>query len=130
MSEAYDFMDIDLDDVVEPQVLAEGSQVKVVVESCTVPEGKEYFCLTLKVTGGQDLVDPKGYLTGTKGEEKESRNQRGRRIKLAVEALGVDPAHWKDPTTWEGHSAWALLGLEDSEEYGRRNTLRRWVSIA
>lgn len=60
--------------------------------------------------------------------DEEANNQRKRQLKELVLALGLDPSSGFNVDELVGESGYAILGVQDSAEYGEQNTIKRFVS--
>lgn len=129
------FMDINLDEFKEPEVVEEGEyQVRVIGVNGddnggprVSQNGKAYYTLVLTMpeipTGAtifhnvfipnKDTQDPKAY------------NSTGLRLKNMIAAFGVESI--SSLSDLVGATCWAKVGLEESVEYGRRNNIKQFV---
>ena len=66
-------------------------------------------------------------LPGADADEKQ-RNNASFKIKLFLETFDLDPKSLDDPQDLIGAEGWAILGLEESDEYGEQNFVKKFIA--
>ena len=59
---------------------------------------------------------------------EKQRNSAKYAMKSFCEAFGIDPSAPGDTDDWVGSTGWAILGLEESAEYGEQNYVKKFVT--
>lgn len=124
------FIDIDVGDAVELSALEEG-EYNVVVRDAENDESDngEYTILRLEVPDEMDSKTITHVMMWPQPDDDPKReNNRKLALKRACEAFGVDYEGGFDVKEFTNKEARAYLTVEESEEYGRQNNVRRWVS--
>ena len=123
------FLDIDVDSAIEPR---------------SVPADVEYELRILEVKHGVDkngnpyimprfeVVNEVGAKDFTKffglpnnSDDAKKKNAKAWAIKALCKAFKLDPN--SDTDTWVGATGWAILGVEENEQYGAQNYIKRFV---
>lgn len=125
------FIDIEVGDAVELEPVDSG-EYKVQVDDAEVgtsaKTGGDYILLRLSIP---DEPLSKGLthvmMLPTPDDDEKQQNNRKLSIKSACEALGVSHERGINVEEFIGKQGWAHLGVEESEEYGIQNRLRRWT---
>jgi len=143
MAEPYDFMDVSVADAEGLQILPENEEVKLIVTEATPNDEKAYCLLNLEVVG-QDLV--KGirhflFYTKTKKwcnamgldtdqvDAPKKAQSKDFRLRQFLEAFGL-PTEGCSAQAMVGAEGWAILGVEESAEYGDQNKIKKLVNPA
>ena len=59
--------------------------------------------------------------------DAKKRNSCGFSIKQFFSAFDLDSASLNDPLDMVGSEGWAILGLEDNEQYGEQNYVKKFI---
>lgn len=128
------FLDFNLNDVPELIALPEGEyQLRILeIEVKTSQAGNPMVQMRLDVP---EEPNSKGIthtiMLPTQADDEKKRNGRLRSLKAFCDAFGID--HSNGITLDEsvvGSTGWAILGIEDSPEYGEQNRVRRFIAGA
>lgn len=116
-----DVPDVEVLDPAEYQVKVEGVEVKTSEKS-----GNSYINMRL-VAIDEPNAEPIYHILmlPTAEDDDRTKNNRLRSIRDAFVAFDCDPSD-PDPDNLKGKVAWALVGQKQDEEYGLRNTIRRF----
>ena len=123
------FLDIDVDSAIEPR---------------SVPADMEYELRILEVKHGLDkngnpyimprfeVINEVGAKDFTKffglpnaSDDAKRKNAKAWAIKAFCGAFKLDAS--SDTDTWVGATGWAILGVEENEQYGAQNYIKRFV---
>jgi len=135
MSQEHEsFLDIDLEGVPELTLLDDNTEVEVKCFSAEVKEsqatpGSMYISLGLEVVGIPTAANIYHMLFLPKQDDEEKKKlNKLRSLKGAAEIFGVSfGASGIDVAEFVGNSAWAIVGVEQSEEYGDKNKIKRFI---
>ena len=124
------FIDIEVGDAVELEAVPEGSY-NVLCRDAEVREGNKgpYILLRLEIP---DEMSSKGItdvmMLPQPSNDPKQQNNRKLRLRKACEAFGVSYEGGFDVQDFINQEAEAALGIEESEQYGRQNRVRRYVT--
>ncbi len=126
-------LDLALNDVPELKTVEAGTEVEVQLASFEKTEskaGKPMLSCRLQITSEADVQAVFNYLSLPVAEDDEStKNSKLRRIQRFADAFGIDYSSGSiDLEASVGKSAWVVLNEESDEEYGTRNTVKRFVT--
>lgn len=123
------FLDMDFNDVVEPTVAEADTEQKLRildVKEGTDKNGHAYLMPRFEIC---DLVGAKdfSYFLGLPHGEMDAKrlNNCKYKLKTFMDAFGLEYA--SDPADWVGEEAWAILGVEENEQYGPQNFVKKFV---
>lgn len=131
------FADLNITDAEEPEVV-DPDEYEVKVTDAQLEESKKgdpMVHLTLDILNDKK-GDPVGhtrniheYMVFPNSEDDEdARNFKKLQIRRACEALGVPyDEQGFNVDDFFGQTAWAMLGKDESDEYGESNEINRWV---
>lgn len=123
------FLDMNFDDVVEPTVAPADSEYKlriVDVKEGTNKNGDAYLMPRfeiLEVVGAKDFTKYLG-LPSSSMDAKKMNNAKYA-LKVFLDAFKLEYA--SDPADWVGAEGWAILGVENNEQYGDQNFIKKFV---
>lgn len=123
------FLDMNFDDVVEPTVAPADAEYKlriVDVKEGTNKNGDAYLMPRfeiLEVVGAKDFTKYLGLPTASMDAKK--MNNAKYALKVFLDAFKLEYA--SDPADWVGAEGWAILGVENNEQYGDQNFIKRFV---
>ena len=125
---------IDVDDVVEPYAMDADSEVElriVDVREGTNKNGGPYLMPRFEVVGEVAAKEFSYYIgLPTDDMTPKARNAAAYKYKAFCEAFGLDASEEQNPEDWIGLEGVAILGLEESAEYGEQNYIKRFVTGA
>jgi len=135
-----------LDDVMgdeeytQPTAVPGGSEYKLrIVDVKTDPShddnlprnknGDAYLLPRFEIVGEPTAKEFTRYM-GIPGNDMDAkkRNQAGYMIKLFLQAFDLDSASLADPSDLIGAEGWAILGLEETDEYGEQNFVKKFIA--
>lgn len=122
---------MNFDDVVEPKAVAEGEyELRVVeVKQDNNKNGEPYILPRFEIVGEVGTKSVTRYMAlPIASMDEERRNKAKLGLKRFFEAIQIDASSGVDLDTLVGESCWAMLGLEEDEEYGEQNFIRRFVA--
>lgn len=122
---------VKVDDVVEPYTMPADSECELTITDVregTNKSGMPYLMPRFEVDG-EVAAKEFSYYLGIPDSDMTPKqyNAAAFKYKNFCEAIGVDPAAEQDPEDWVGLNCVAILGVEESEEYGEQNFVRRFV---
>ena len=128
------FLDLNLNDVPELEVLADGEyELRVTgaeLKSYSNAKGAGQF-ISLSFDCPAEPNSKGIYHTlflPNPGDDEKKRNNALRSIKYFCDAFGVDYSQGIDIEGLVGVTGWAILKTESSEDYGDQNRIRRFVT--
>lgn len=133
MTEENSMLDLSFDNVVEYEARPEG-EYEVRIEDIEQKTGDKgtYIRATLMIVG-DDFAKTISHVMMLPGQADDARKRNNRLLAIQrfYAAFGVDykngPVNISD---LPGLTAWAILGLESSDQYGDQNRVKRWVTGA
>lgn len=123
------FLDMNFDDVVEPTVAAADAEYKLRildVKEGTNKNGEPYLMPRFEicdVVGAKDFAKYLGLPSPSMDAKKLNNTKYG--LKTFMDAFEIDYA--SDPADWVGSEGWAILGVEENEQYGPQNYVKKFV---
>jgi hypothetical protein len=120
--------DLDLSDVVEPRVVEADMEYELRITDVregTNKNGGPYIMPRFEIVGEIGAKDVSHYigLPDSTMDAKKLNNTKYR-IKQFLEAFDLDPQ--TDTSDWVGAQGWAVLGVQDNEQYGEQNFIKRF----
>lgn len=122
---------MNFDDVVEPKAVPEGEYELRVTEVAqdTNKNGDPYILPKFSIEGEVGSKTVTRYMAlPTAAMDAEKLNKTKLTLKRFFDAMGVDISGGIDLDSLVGETVWAMLGLEEDEEYGEGNFIRRFVA--
>lgn len=125
--------DLNLNDAQEPQVVPAGEEYKLRITKVRVDNdknGNPYLLPTFEIP---DIAASKEFTKflgfPKKDDSPKTANNKKWRIKEFMLAFGLDPSKkYKNPEVdFVGKTGWAILGIENDEEYGDKNYVKRFI---
>lgn len=123
------FLDMNFDDVVEPTVAAADAEYKLRildVKEGTNKNGEPYLMPRFEVcdvVGAKDFTKYFGLPSSSMDAKKLNSVKYG--LKIFMDAFSLEYA--SDPSDWVGAEGWAILGVEENEQYGPQNYIKKFV---
>lgn len=99
------------------------------IEQVTASTGKPMISARFEILGEPNAAEVyHNFMLPTGSEDERQSNNMRRRIRQFFEAFDIDFTATVDLVDVVGLTGWAILGERDDEEYGKSNTIRRWVT--
>lgn len=123
------FLDMNFDDVVEPTVAPADAEYKLRildVREGNDKNGNPYLMPRLEileVVGAKDF----SYFLSLPNETMDAKklNNTKYRLKCFLDAFKLP--YSSDPQEWPGSEGWAILGIQEDEQYGEQNYIKKFV---
>lgn len=131
------FDGMDLDNAQEPVAVDANSEVKLRILGVTVGKDKnglDYLMPRFEIVGNEFAKDFTKFLGVPNAEMKAAVDaKKFERAKWAMKefmaTFGIDPSRPGDPEDdWPGQEGWAILGKENSDQYGEQNFIKKFVA--
>lgn len=124
------FLDLNLDDVVELAAVEPDREYKlriIDVREGTDKNGNGYFMPRFEVVdevGAKDFT----YFLGLPNDSMDPKrvNNAKRKIKNFLDAFSL-PYDSNPVNDWPGAEGWAILGLEETDQWGAQNFIKKFV---
>ena len=123
------FLDMDFNDVVAPTTAEAGSEylIRIIdVKEGTDKNGNAYVMPRFEipeVVGAKDFT----YFIGLPHEQMTPKQLNSCKYKLKVFLDSFKLPYASEPSDWVGAEAWAILGVEENEQYGAQNFVKKFV---
>lgn len=128
-----DMSNLNLDDAVELSAVEPGEyKIRITsVKTGTNKNGHPYLMPTFSIEG-EAAAKPftRYYGLPTPDMEEKKLNNTKLALKRFEDAFDIKLSNVQSENDLIGCCAWAILGVEESEEYGTQNTLKRLVKGA
>lgn len=126
--EDFKFLDVNVDDAVELQVVQNGWEGELLIAAVEPNAEKSYILIKLDIVGEELTKNIRHFLFFPKAEDdKEKINNKKLMLKSFFEAFDINGDDRKDPASWVGLSAQATTKLKNDEQYGDQNEVSRWM---
>lgn len=123
-----------LDDAVEPTVVDGDNEYKLRIVDCkmdTNKNGMPYILPRFEISDEPLSKEFTRYLALPHKDMTDKKlNSTKLMLKRFFEAFGIDPNSPIDVEDLVGLEGWAILGVENSEQYGDQNYIKRFVTGA
>jgi hypothetical protein len=135
MTDEYSsFLDLNLDEVPDIRTVKGGDEYRLKVASAEIKEsrgektaGQKMLALRFDIVDEPDTSPVFDYMMlKSANEDEERNNQRLRRVKEFIQALGWDPAQGFNIEELVGEECFAILSEEDDPNYGKQNRIQRF----
>lgn len=125
------FASMNLNDTPEFTAVAGDTEYEVRVSEAkegTDKNGNPFLLLTLEITDEPTAKTFTKFL-GVPSETMDARKQQSAKLglKKALQAFGMDLDADYEVDDFVGKTAWAVLGVENTEKYGDQNFIKTWV---
>jgi hypothetical protein len=122
-----------LGDIPEPEVLDDGTEVKVRITSVRDARTKDgdvpYYRVTLEVPDNP-LVKDFSYnvYRPYEGQSENQAHDTKYKFQQFMRAFRMDMSRPFDPETdWISEEAWCIVSMKEDKEYGKQNQVRKWI---
>ena len=135
------FLDsVNLDDVTEPTAVPGGSEYKVRIVDVKTDEsnadglprnknGQPYLLPRFEIPEEPTAKEFTAYLgLPTDDMDPKQKNGAGYKLKNFLATFDLDADALGDPSDMVGAEGWAILGLEDSPEWGEQNFVKKFIT--
>lgn len=126
------FLDFDVNDATEPTAVPADQEYKlriVDVDRSTDKNGNPYLLPRFEVVGESTAKDFTKFLRlPHEGQTPKQLNQTKWALKTFFDTFGVDTKTLEDPTDMIGSEGWAILGAEETPEWGEQNYVKKFVT--
>lgn len=126
--------DLGLDQTFEPEITPDNTEVKVrIIEAVEGISGKGnvYIRLRLEVADNPKAQSITTFINipNPQTQDEKKLNNSRRFFKRWTDAFGIDQGRALNPEVdLPGMEAWAIVGVDVSDEYGEQNNVKRWVT--
>lgn len=133
--QAYDesYLDLNLSDAVDLTTV-EPDEYRLQIIDARIgrktPESQQYLLVRFDiadVTNAKDVTHVM-MLPDPSREDAKQVNKRKLAVREFLQACGADWTAPLDLNGLKGMECWAILGVEESEDYGEQNRIRRFVT--
>jgi hypothetical protein len=125
------FLDFDVNDVTEPTAVPADQEYKlriVDVTQSTDKNGNPYLLPRFEVVGEPAAKDFTRFLRLPHGGQTAKQlNQTKWALKTFFDAFGVSPESLEAPEDMIGSEGWAILGAEETPEWGEQNFIKKFI---
>lgn len=125
------FLDIDLSDVQEPSAVPGDAEYKlriVDVRQADDKNGNPYILPRFEIPEEPSAKEFTKFLRlPHEGLDAKQLNSAKWQLKLFFDAFGVDPSSLNNVDDLVGEEGWAILGLEDSDQWGEQNFVKKFI---
>lgn len=102
---------------------------KIGTSSGEKTRGQQYVLIRFKILNEESTKSVTyPIMLPSREEDKETNDNRKRRMKSFVQAIGWDPSGGFNIDELEGETCWAILTVEEDAQYGERNNIQRFVN--
>lgn len=123
------FLDIDVSSAIEPRAVPADVEYElriIEVKHGVDKNGNPYIMPRFEVineVGAKDFT--KFYGLPTNSDDAKKKNSKAWAIKALCTAFKLNAN--SDTDTWAGATGWAILGVEENEQYGPQNYIKKFV---
>ena len=122
-------IDLNLGDVPDQEPVPEGQYTLRIANAEVRTSGKtggQYLYVLNEIEGEPNALPiSKTFMFPTAQDDEATVMTRNRRLKRFLEAVGLDPTQPFEPQDLIGQTYSAFLGVEETDEYGTRNYIKR-----
>lgn len=129
-------IDLNLSDVPDQEPVEDKSEHRLSVKSFEVVDKKDgsgkQIAVRFSIDDAPKAPDITHYVgLAVKGQDDEKTYiSKMNRVKQLYEVLGLPLTGGFDSEDAKGKSCWAIIGLEETDEYGKQNRIRKFVKGA
>ena len=126
-----DWSEFGFEDAHEPYAMPDGSEVLVrivSVDKSTTDKGQEYYLPRLEIDGEPYSKDFTYFLgLPNKDMSEKMRNRTRWNFMQFCQCFGIDLSTPSSPQDdWPGLEGWVLLGVQETAQYGKQNTIKEF----
>lgn len=125
-------LDMNLNDAQEPTVVPAGEEYKIRILTVKVDNDKNNQPYMLPTFEVPDVAASKSFTKflriPNESLDAKKMNSAKWQIKLFLECFGMDPGRPFNPEELTGLTGWAILGIEEDEEYGDKNYVKKFIA--
>ena len=125
-------LDMNLGDAVEPKVVPADEEYKLRILTVRSDNDKNDAPYLLPMFEIPDQPLSKGFTKFLRVPHQDldakQMNSAKWAMKLFLQCFDMDPSRPLDPEELTGKEGWAILGVEDSEQYGEQNYVKKFVA--
>lgn len=125
-------LSMNLGDAVEPKAVPADEEYKIrilTVRSDTDKNDEPYLLPMFEIP---DQPTSKGFTKFLRiphqGLDAKKLNSAKWGMTMFLEAFGMDPGRDFDPEELVGKEGWAILGMEETEQYGEQNYVKKFIA--
>lgn len=132
----YSDLEKEISNAPDPKVLPKGSEVKAriiaVREGISDKNGAQWYSPVFDVPKEPLAIEFNDFFWDLADLDKlddKAKPRALRKFKIFAQAFGIDyskPFSWTDDLI--GKEGWILLGTKDSEDYGKQNTVAKYLA--
>ena len=129
MTEAFDFMQVSVDEAVELSAVANGWEGELQIINVKPNAEKSTIQVRMALVGEEftkSINHPLFY--PKEGDDKEQQNNSLLNIRRFFEAFDINGDDRRDPASWQGLSALAILKLTSTDNWGDQNKVSKWLA--
>jgi len=124
------FLDLNFDDVVEPRTVPGDAEYQLRIQSVREgvdKNGNAYLMPNFEIIGEVGAKNF-SYFLGLPGPNTDAKQANNKKYKLKNFLDAFNLPYNSDPINdWIGAEGWAILGLEESAEWGEQNFVKKFV---
>lgn len=128
-------LDLNFDDVYEPELWNDGDEVDMVIKRASVAPSKSGKNNVITIVLWDPADSRKAPLTerltipsaADHDEDPAKYNNMKLRIQSMVECFGVSTNNVNISAEWPGAGGSVIVRLEEDEQYGKRNSVKKFV---
>jgi len=125
------FLDYDINDAVEPTAMAGDQEYKIRITSCDQSvdkNGAPYLLPRFEVVGEPTAKEFTKFLRMPHdGLNDKQMNNAKWALKLFADAFELDLSSIESPDDLVGCEGWAILGLEETDQWGEQNFVKKFI---
>jgi hypothetical protein len=125
------FLDIDISDVKEPTAVPGGEEYKLRISDVRQADDKNgapYILPRFEISGEPTAKEFTKFLRlPHDGLDAKQLNNCKWQLKLFFDTFDIDPSNI-DLEDMIGAEGWAILGLEESDEWGEQNFVKKFIA--
>jgi hypothetical protein len=126
-------LDMGLEDAKEPTVVAADTEYKVRIVGAPRVDidknGNPYMLPVMEIPGEASSKNFTKFLRiPNKSMDAKQLNSAKWNMRLFLECFGMDPNRPFEPEELAGKEGWAILGIEDNEQFGEGNYVKKFIA--
>ena len=129
-------LDIDVSDAEEPKAVPGNEEYRLTIISMRVAVDKGGFDFVLPTFDIPDEPLAKPFTKYLRLPTPKLREEKGEKAfktaawnyKLFLQCFGMDPGRKFEADEMVGNTGWAILGVEETDEYGDQNFIKKFLA--